>query len=183
MYCSKPVPSTDPIDPDLLKWGSSISHMDSVFLKHGWIEIASSEGRKDYTLKIGDDDETFDPIMDEVVYPYKASLFFNQNRLSIARIFRSGSKEEIKKFKEDFLSKNSLGSPEWESIDQTVKTQSGNSHNVSSRIYSSEEILVKIHENSIVSKETKVKDESIEIQIFSIKENEGISVKGLAELH
>ena len=182
LFCSKEPPSTGPLPPEILAWGSSPSRIQSLMTEKGWIEVSQTEGRTDYALKLSDDDEKFDPIMDEVVYPYKASFFFNQNRLSIAGFHRTGNSEEIAQFKKEFLAMYSAGSPEWESGISEKKAESGNHYTSSSEIYSGKDILIKIHNNVFTSSQNQIQDEVIDCQIFSVKENEGISVKGLAEL-
>lgn len=175
----KTVPS--PLGNDLLIWGENPSDIESLFLEKGWSRLPDSPHSIDYGLKMNEEDGKFDPVMDDVVYPYKVSLYFNENRLHMARLFRSGSSDTIADFQKKFLSMNSMNEPAWKNSENDNKEKSEYTYTSSEEIFSGKDIIAVIYKTSFISKENSVKDENIEIQIYSLKENEGISVKELAE--
>lgn len=184
LNCSKPSDARLPPGPSQFPWGKDRASVEEKFLKNNWrvlekdemsLRLAPAPGREE-VKSIGPHDEAD--------LPYELILYFNQDRLSLARILRRDTKETISAFESGLKSEYSLSQPAHRESSRQPRTALGNESFRTFEIYERADLLIAVYRTSFTMSEKDLQGgvtDELECMVFSREENQGISVEDLKQ--
>lgn len=166
-------------------WGSNSKKAMEKVQSKGWNLISSSDTSAEFTLPVDElkDFKESKIVSDEIPMPYRIHIYFDNDVMSMARIIRRDTTEQIDTFVKNTMDQYSLKTPAWTSDEHVSETESGNKISETVSIYDTGSELIKIFRVRVQPVLEKLKGDmhdDAEIRIFSKEHNPGISVEGLA---
>lgn len=119
-----------------------------------------------------------------------ATLFSQNNKLVIVKIYYQDNSKKTKPYLENFLKKNDLTDPVWNSPGKSFNSPSGNKIHEITNIFDSNDSFIVIHQSEISVLENLKKSKSdipdfsqteIEIRLLGKKENQGLNKQTLID--
>jgi hypothetical protein len=180
--CQKPSPE---LDPSLFGWGSSAQSFQNSIMKAGWNvnQIEGNEISLSYPLpgeaELRKSLSSFVP-SDEASPLFTARAYFHHDRLARLRIKRLGKKASLSDFTAKFNSEWNFKT-EHNLPEQNLTNHTGQTLHQASAILSGKDTVARYFLTTLQKDPSETMDAEVEYMIFSIKENEGISVQALLD--
>ena len=114
--------------------------------------------------------------------PYTVRLYSNEGKLSIVRIQRRDTTENVDAFMKVIKELYDLESPAIDKPGNDEKTETGNVIRSSEQIFENQQYVVRLNRTSVTATEVRIKgglNDQVELQIYAKAENTGISAAAL----
>lgn len=187
-YCAEEKSSAPIPGPAAFSWGQNPDQAISGLSAQGWLLQSQEDGKTVLSFPISEDPELEESELfaeaEKPDEPYTITLYFNEDRLTIATIQRRDTGENIEKFLEVIKELYDLQKPAVSRSGEPETTPAGNAIQTSREVYENESYVIKVDRTKVKVVEERMKgglNDLVEIQVFPRSENEGISVEGLKE--
>ncbi len=183
--CKKPVVDImQPPNLSNLKWGQGIDSAVRSFTGLGWQVLRKTPESLDLGVSPMDAEQLKEELLEDMPIPYRLTLFFHADRLTVARFLRRDTGTNTGKFFENIKNSYGLSAPVWTGDRKREDSPTGNIRYEQEMIFEKPDVYIKIFRNEVKMKEDQLNSiagDELEISIFSRVENPGISVDGLKE--
>lgn len=187
LQCSENIEAPIP-GPGDLPWGESRDATISSLSGSGWTLVSDSNEAVvlSYPVSRDQDIEASDLFAEaeKPEEPYTLTLFFKDNALTIARVQRRDTSENVAEFLKKIKQAFSLKEAAVDSPESSETTEAGNVIKTKQQIFETDDFVLKLNRTTVEPAEEKMKgglNDQIEIQLFPKARNEGISAEALSK--
>tara|TARA_B100001939_G_scaffold283511_2_gene252884 strand:+ start:35004 stop:35621 length:618 start_codon:yes stop_codon:yes gene_type:complete len=178
---SAPVPG-----PAAFAWGKASDRAVSGLSSQGWTLVQDSGDLVILSYPISEDaginESDLFADAEKPEEPYTIRLYFNQEKLAIARIIRRDISENVDSFEKDIISAFGLKEAAISKGPDSETTEAGNEIKTGERIFETDQYVLKLIRTTIIPAEEKMKgglNDQLEIEVYPRSENQGISAEAL----
>ena len=183
--CSEKVSAPIP-GPASFSWGQASDKTISNLSATGWM-LESEEGAvATLSYPVSQDPELEESAMfkdsEKPEEPYTVRLYSNEGKLSIVRIQRRDTTENVDAFMKTMKELYGLDTAAIEKPASSEETETGNVIRTSEEIFENKEYVVRLNRTTVTATEARMKgglNDQVELQIYAKAENTDISAEAL----
>lgn len=166
----------EPPRSEQFQWGGSMDEIKSSWLEQGWKQEGEENGELNFSRPVLDDN-----VGDDTESPYRVRLFFNENKLAIARVHYQARPNALSQFKNKLYSQFKLTEPAFKK-EKNDTTESGNAIKENMELFQNDEYIIRSYITKVFPEEKELKDtflDELDLELYKISENPGITLDAM----